>query len=152
MLLRCVAQTVSESFFVYFVPILCACDMCPNGILSVQWHLFVNPRPVGLWRVTHSAGEWRIAPPPPPWSPQTTGPNFQIKRHSIAPVRELSKHVVKFDLKVTDDVTAQVKVRMFDFSGLVILASKIAVLCANKVNESTWIVSLTFVSIMYCVL
>ena len=42
----------------------------------------------------------------------------------------------KFDPEVTDDVTGQVKVRIFDFSGLVTSASKISMLSANKANES----------------
>ena len=39
-----------------------------------------------------------------------------------------------FDLGVTSDVTAQVKVKMFDISGLVTSASKIAMLSTNKAN------------------
>ena len=54
------------------------------------------------------------------------------------------------DLGVTSDVTGQVKVKMFDISGLVTPASKIAMLSTNKANQSAWIVSLTFVSIIYC--
>ena len=50
------------------------------------------------------------------------------------------------DLGVTSDVTGQVKVKMFDISGLVTSASKISMLSAHKANESTWIVSLTFES------
>ena len=38
-------------------------------------------------------------------------------------MRELSKHGVKFELEVID-VTGQVKVRMFDFLGLVSSARK----------------------------
>ena len=38
------------------------------------------------------------------------------------------------DLGVTSDVTGQVKVKMFDISGLVTSASKIAMLSTNKVN------------------
>ena len=56
------------------------------------------------------------------------------------------------DLGVTSDVKGQVKVKMFDFSGLVTSASKIAMLSWNKANESAWIVSLAFVSIIYCAL
>ena len=61
-------------------------------------------------------------------------------------MRELSKHSVKFDLEVTDDVTGQVKFRMFEFSGLVTSASTISMLSANKTKESAWIVLLIFVS------
>ena len=50
------------------------------------------------------------------------------------------------------DVTGQVKVKMFDFSGLVTSAIKIAMLSSIKANESAWIVSLTFVSSIYCAL
>ena len=39
------------------------------------------------------------------------------------------------DLGVTSDVTGQVKVKMFDFSGLVTSASKISMLSSNKANE-----------------
>ena len=39
-----------------------------------------------------------------------------------------------------------------DFSGLVTSASTISMLSANKANESAWIVSLTFVSIISCAL
>ena len=38
------------------------------------------------------------------------------------------------DLRVTSDVTGQVKVKMFDISGLVTSASKIAVLSTNKAD------------------
>ena len=50
------------------------------------------------------------------------------------------------DFGVTSDVTGQVKVKMFDFSGLVTSASTISMKPLNKANESAWIVSLTFVS------
>ena len=59
-------------------------------------------------------------------------------------VREIFIRGVKFDLEVTDEVTGRVKVGMFDISGLVTSASKISMLSANKLNESAWIVSLTF--------
>ena len=38
------------------------------------------------------------------------------------------------DLGVTSDVTGQVKIKMFDISGLVTSASKIAMLSTNKAN------------------
>ena len=79
---------------------------------------------------------------------QTAGPISKIQRSFDSPARELFKHGVKFDLEVTDDVTGQIKVRMFDFSDLVTSANKLSMLTANKANESVWIVSLTFVSII----
>ena len=59
---------------------------------------------------------------------------------------------MKIDLDVAHNVTGQVKVGMFDFSGLVISASKISMLSANKANESAWIVPRTSVSIISCVM
>ena len=56
---------------------------------------------------------------------QTTGPISKIQTPFDSHVRELSKHEVKFDLEVTDDFTGRVKVRMFDFLGLVTSASPI---------------------------
>ena len=83
---------------------------------------------------------------------QTTRPISKIKTQFDSPVREPSKNGVKIDLDVTDDVRGQVKVGKFDFSGLVTFASKIWMLSTNKANESAWIVSLTFVSIISCAL
>ena len=90
--------------------------------------------------------------PPPHVISQTTRPISTIQTPFDSPEREISKHGVKFDLKVTDDVTGQVKVRMFDFSVLVTLASTILMLSANKANESAWVVLLTCVSISSCAL
>ena len=83
---------------------------------------------------------------------QTTGPISKFQTPFDSPVREIPVQGQKFDLEVTDDVTGQVKVRIFDFSGLVTSASKISMLSANKANESAWIVSLTSVSIISCAL
>ena len=88
----------------------------------------------------------------PPVISQTTGPISKNQTPFDSPVRELSKHGVKYDLEVTDDVTGQFKVRMLDFSGLLTSASTISMLSANKVNELAWIVSLTSVSIISCAL
>ena len=72
----------------------------------------------------------------PPVISQTTGPISKIQITFDSPVRELSKQGVKFDLDVTDDVTGQVNVGMFDISGLVTSSSKICMLSASKANES----------------
>ena len=53
---------------------------------------------------------------------------------------------------MTNDLTGQVKIKMFDISGLVTSASKILMLSANEVNESAWLVSMTFLSIISCAL
>ena len=110
----------------------------------------VNPRPAGVWLVTRPAGGGPKGPPPE--ISQTTGPISKFQTPFDSPVRELPLQGQIFDPEVTDDVTGQVKVRIFDFSGLATSASKISMLSANKANESAWIVSLTSVSIISCAL
>ena len=111
---------------------------------------FINPRPAGVWLVTRPAGGGPKGPPPE--ISQTTGPISKFQTPFNSPVRELPVQGQIFDPEVTDDVTGQVKVRIFDFSGLATSASKISMLSANKGNESAWIVSLTSVSIISCAL
>ena len=109
----------------------------------------LNPRPAGVWLVTRPAGGGAKPPPrdlPNYWT------DFQIQMPFDSPVRELPVQGQKFDLEVTDDVTGQFKVEIFDFSGLVTSASKFYMLSANKANKSAWIVSLTSVSIISCAL
>ena len=110
----------------------------------------LNPRPAGVWLVTRPAGGGGGKGPPE--ISQTTGPISKFQTPFDSPVRELPVQGQKFDPDVTDDVTGQVKVRNFDFSGLVTSASKISMLSASKANESAWIVSLTSVSIISCAL
>ena len=109
-----------------------------------------NPRPAGVWLVTRPAGGG--AQRAPPEISQTTGPISKFQTLFDSPVRELPVQGQIFDPEVTDDVTGQVKVRIFDFSGLVTSASKISMLSANKANESACIVSLTSVTIISCAL
>ena len=110
----------------------------------------INPRPAGVWIVTRPAGGGGKGPPPE--ISQTTGLISKFQTPFDSPVRELPVQGKNFDPEVTDDVTGQVKVRIFDFSGLVTSASKISMLSANKANESAWIVSLTSVTITSCAL
>ena len=112
---------------------------------------FLNPRPAGVWLVTRPAGGGG-GPKGPPEISQTTGPISKFQTPFDSPVRKLPVQGQIFDPEVTDDVTGQVKVRIFDFSGLVTSASKISMLSGNKANESAWIVSLTSVSIISCAL
>ena len=110
---------------------------------------------LGLTRAPLGAGESHIllgAGVSFPVISQTTGPISKIQTPFDSPVREISKQCAKFDLKVTDDVTSQVKFEKFDFVDFMILASKILILDAKKANESTWIVSLIFVRIISCAL
>ena len=111
----------------------------------------VNPRPAGVWLVTRPAGGGGGQRAPPEIS-QTTGPISKFQTLFDSPVRELPVQGQIFDPEVTDDVTGQIKVRIFDFSGLTTSTSKISMLSANKANESAWIVSLTSVSIISCAL
>ena len=128
---------------------------CSHSFIAVrngtQIKICINPRPAGVWIVTRPAGGGGPKGPPPEIS-QTTGPISKFQTPFDSPVRELPVQGQKFDPEVTDDVTGQVKVRIFDFSGLVTSASKMSMLSANKANESAWIVSLTSVSIISCAL
>ena len=110
----------------------------------------LNPRPAGVWLVTRPAGGGGAKGPPE--ISQTTGPISKLQTPFDIPVREIPVEGQNFDPEVTDDFTGQVKVRIFDFSSLATLASKISMLSANKANESAWIVSLTSVSIISCAL
>ena len=104
----------------------------------------------GCGPIVHWGGGGAISSPP--LISETTGPILKIQAAFESPGKTVSKKTNFVDLRVTSDVTGQVKVKMFDFSGLVTSASKIAMLSLNKANESEWIVSLTFVSITYCAL
>ena len=108
--------------------------------------------PSPRWGLDSNTSCWGGPKGPPPEISQTTGPISKFQAPFDSPVRELPVQGKKFDLEVTDDVTGQVKVRIFDFPGLVTSASKISMLSANKANESAWIVSLTSVSIISCAL
>ena len=108
-----------------------------------------NPRPDGVWLAIRP--DWGGYSPPPEIS-QTTGTISRFQTPFDSPGRELSEQRKPFDFEVTDDVTGQVKVNIFVFSGLMSLASKISMLNANKVNKSACIAYLTFVSINASVL
>ena len=71
---------------------------------------------------------------PPPEISQTTGPISKFQTPFDSPVRELPVQGQQFDPEVTDDVTGQVKVRIFDFSGLVTSASKISILTLARIR------------------
>ena len=111
-------------------------------------------KPSPRWGLVSNTSCWGggAKSPPPPEISQTTGPISKFQTPFDSPVRELPVQGKKFDPEVTDDVTGQVKVRIFDFSSLATLASKISMLSANKANESAWIVSQTSVSIISCAL
>ena len=114
---------------------------------------FLNPRPVGVWRVTHSVGGggcggWGGRTVPPVIS-QTTGPISKIQTPFD------SQFYVNFPNMVWN-LTRYHWWRQWSgqsqnvstFRALVTSASKISMLSTNKVNESAWILSLTFVSII----
>ena len=107
-----------------------------------------NPRPDGVWLAIRP--DWGGIAPPRDFPNYWNNSRFQTPFDS--PGRELSEQRKPFDVEVTDDVTGQVKVNIFVFSGLMSLASKISMLSANKVNKSACIAYLTFVSINASVL
>ena len=72
--------------------------------------------------------------PPPPLISETTGPILKIQAAFESPEKNCRRKTNFIDLGVTSDVTGQVKVKMFDISGLVTSASKIAMLSTNKAN------------------
>ena len=76
----------------------------------------INPRPAGVWLVTRPAGGGPKGPPPE--ISQTTGPISKFQTPFDSPVRELPVQGQIFDPEVTDDVTGQVKVRIFRLFGL----------------------------------
>ena len=70
----------------------------------------------------------------PPLISETTGPILKIQAAFESPGKTVDVKTNFIDLGVTSDVTGQVKVKMFDISGLVTSASKIAMLSTNKAN------------------
>ena len=69
----------------------------------------------------------------PPLISETTGPILKIQAAFESPGKTV-EGIHCIDLGVTSEVTGQVKVKMFDISGLVTSASKIAMLSTNKAN------------------
>ena len=120
------------SCFIYHLNMYCFCSFRAN-LYNDLYCLLVcicrKSHPIG------GGGGYR-----PPVISQTAGPISKILTPFDSPVREISKQDAKFDLEVIDDVTGQVKVEMFDFSGLVTSAGKISMLSANEVNELAWII------------
>ena len=115
--------------------------------------------PLGyFYNASHWGGGYFEPPPseaissPLPLSSGNTGPILKIRAAFESPGKTVEGKTYFIDLGCTSDATGQVKVKMFDYSGLVTSASKIAMLSSNKATESAWIVSLTFVSIIYCAL
>ena len=119
--------------------------------LSTVGHPVTQKGVLNRWGlVSSNTSCWGGGPKaPPPEISQTTGPIFKFQTPFDSPVSELPVQGQIFDLDVTDDVIGQVKVKIFDFSGLVTSASKTSMLSANKANESEWIVSLTSFPALY---
>ena len=93
--------------------------------------LNINPRTAGVWLVTRPAGGGGGGKAPSEIS-QTTGAISKFQMPLDSPRRELPEQGIKVDIEVTDDITGQVKVRIFDFSGFLTSASKIWMLSKNK--------------------
>ena len=80
----------------------------------------------GVWLVTRPARKGGGGCKGPPEISQTTAPISKFQTPFDSPIRELPVQSQKCDLEVTDDVTGQAKVRIFDFSVLVTSASNIS--------------------------
>ena len=93
-----------------------------------------NPRPTGIffYNALHWGGGLFRAPP---LISESTGPIVKIQAAFESPGKNRRRKTNFIDLGVTNDVTGQVKVKMFDFSGLVTSASKIAMLSSNKATN-----------------
>ena len=93
----------------------------------------LNPRPTGVFFITRPTGGGGLFRAPPSdlrnyWTDSKNSSGIW------KPWKNCRRKTNFIDLRVTSDVTGQVKVKMFDISGLVTLASKIAMLSTNKAN------------------
>ena len=89
-------------------------------------------QPAPHWGIFITLGRGAISSPP--LISETTGPILKIQAAFESPGKKIRGKTNFVDLGVTSDVTGQVKVKMFDISGLVTSASKIAMLSTNKAN------------------
>ena len=113
------------------------CHMMYNQ-LFISMTFCDDPRPVGVCRVTRPVGGGGGADSAPPEISQTTGPISKIQTPLDSAGHELTDQgrKFKFDLKVIDDVTGQVKMLKIDILGLVALARKSTLLDANEDDKS----------------
>ena len=93
----------------------------------------INPRPTGVFFITRPTvgGGGYFEPPSDLRNYWTDSKNSS---GIWKPWKNCRGKTNCIDLGVTSDVTGQVKVKMFDISGLVTSASKIAMLSTNKAN------------------
>ena len=136
------------SYFIKFFGTLSQASSRPMQ----SWDGSLTRTPLGYF---YNAPHWGGAissPPPPPTDLRNYWTDSKNSSGIWKPWKNCWKKTNFIDFGDTSDVTDQVKVKMFDISGLVTSASKIAMLRTNKANKSAWIVSLTFVSIIYYVL
>ena len=93
----------------------------------------VNPRPTGayFYNAPHWGGGLFRAPPSDLRNYWADSKNSNGIWKTWKNCRGKTNFI---DLGVTSDVTGQVKVKMFDISGLVTSTSKIAILSTNKAN------------------
>ena len=112
-----------------------------NDILSILKEVIIFPEKGDLFRI----GKTNINPRPTGkislWaisSPHSDLRNYWTDSKNSSgiwkPCKNCRGQSNFIDLGVTSDVTGQVKVKMFDISGLVTSASKIAMLSTNKAN------------------
>ena len=100
---------------------------CDRGALEL------TRAPLGyFYNAPHWGGGGAISSPP--LISEINGPILKIQTAFERPGKNCRGKTNFIDLGVTSDVTGQVKVKMFDISGLVTSASKIAMLSTNKAN------------------
>ena len=94
-------------------------------------NVYLTRAPLGyFYNVPHWGGGYFE----PPLISEITGPILKNQAAFESPGKNCRGKTNFIDLGVTSDVTGQVKVKMFDISGLVTSASKIAMLSTNKAN------------------
>ena len=103
---------------------------CPVGDFGKKIKCILTRAPLGyFYNAPHWGGGGYIEPP---LISETTGPILKIQAAFESPGKTVKGKNI--DLGVTSDVTGQVKVKIFDISGLVTSASKIAMLSTNIAN------------------
>ena len=105
--------------------------LCPGSLPNKSSYFFYPAPHWGIFITRPTGGGLFRAPP---LISETTGPILKIQAAFESPGKTVEGKQIFIDLGVTSDVTGQVKVKMFDISGLVTSASKIAMLSKNKAN------------------
>ena len=99
---------------------------------TIHFHIPLSRAPLGyFYNAPHWGGGYFE---PPPSDLRNYWTDSKNSSGIWKPWKNCRRKTNFIDLGVTSDVTGQVKVKMFDISGLVTSASKIAMLSTNKAN------------------